>query len=501
MPYFYSASWRFVRNRTNVYKKKTESTICPDGKNATHSLQLPLTLDEYCNPSLSDAVLFKRNKDQVVVREALRYREQRKRKTRTPTQSPVIPKAPKKIEMTTRLLMVHQLWLYRFENIHIMSFPEVSLRQSMIMDTLKKIFPSSKSFDDTPVPSTLDITSMTCIASWLYSFIYLFELPIGFDKPVLDIFEESTAVISNDVDEYFNRKSPKEQEKAANDEKEFFHNIADVRGELSMLRAVVTQQEQVWTTFKVRLLSLVDHLDTELGFAHTKDAHALASSAPQVPDKVVTNSGPSPQKQGNTPTSSNSQAPGKAEENASQQIPGKTETSSSPSSTLPSQGKAEPVDVPRALQMYMEDRASAIGMMQETSSLLQRLKDRIDKIDQDAERVQNLVPQYLELKRSYASIKEANYTATLGAAVFGLSLVTIIFTPLSFAAALLALPSDGIYLNTTADTHTKRTITRYTGKIAYRRKWLLTDDSSCCRVPHSDSNGPFGSSSCVVVQE
>jgi hypothetical protein len=476
MPYLYSASWRFVSNRTKVYAEKTESTICPDGKNATHGLHLPLTLDEYCRPSLSDATLFRRNKDQVVIRVAVRHKEERERKDKKPTLSPIIPKDQKRIESTTRLLMVHQLWVYRFDNIHITSFPEVLLRQSGVMNTLKTHFPSSRrTFDDKIVPSTLDILSTTSIARWLSVFVGLLETPIGFERPVLDIFEESTSIISNDVDEYFNKKSPKEQEKAADDEKEFFHDIADVRGELSMLRAVVIQQEQVWTTFKARLLSLVDHLDTELGFAHRKDAQTVASSTSQVPDKIAMNPSQISQTQGNTPTSSSSYAPGKAKANASQQVPDKTATSSTSTSKSQVPGKTATADVPRALRLYLEDRATAIVIVQETSSLLQRLKDRIDKIDQDAERVQNLIPQYLELKRSYASIKEANYTALLGAAVFAFSIVTIIFTPLSFAAALLALPNDGIYLNTTADTvHTKRTITRYTGKIAYPPRMALS---------------------------
>jgi hypothetical protein len=102
--------------------------------------------------------------------------------------------------------------------------------------------------------------------------------------------------------------------------------------------------------------------------------------------------------------------------------------------------------MPWKLRLYLDIRANASQIIHETTSILQRLKDRIDKVNQDAERVQNLVPQYLELKRSYASIKESHHTAILGAAVFGLSVVTIIFTPLSFALALLALPLDGLFI-------------------------------------------------------
>jgi hypothetical protein len=252
-----------------------------------------------------------------------------------------------------------------------------------------------------------------------------------------------------------------------------------------MMRSVVAQQEQVWRDFEARLMSLIEHLDSELQYPDGKKTHAEPSASSQAPDKVdtisttqasnKTTTGSIPQTPETAGTHSISQVQVKVATGASLQTPGETATSSSSqapdkaeirSSPL-AQGKTEKVKVPGALALYSEIRSSAMRIVDETSSLLRRLKDRIDKVDQDAERVQNLVPQYLDLKRSYASIKEANYTALLGAAVFGLSLVTVVFTPLSFAVALLALPSDGVYLNATDTIHMKRTIAKYTGKIEY----------------------------------
>jgi hypothetical protein len=416
-----------VCSRSTLHEQKTTSTICPDGKNSTHRLLLPLTLDEYCNPSLSEVTLSMRNKDQVVARVALKRQEERGRDDTKPTR--IEPTSAKKICPKTRLLMVHQCWIYRLNNIHILSFPEVLLKQAEVRNALKSLFHHSSSphdgsvsssFDSQSmtslVPSAFDIQSMTSIARWLYVFVALSESPIGLGKPVLDIFEESISVISNDVDQYFNKKSPRQQEKAAKDEKNFFHDIADVRGELSMMRSVVDQQEQVWAAFRARLLLLIEHLDSELELPYRKAANAKVGSAKS-----------------------------------------KAET----------EGKAETEDMPWKLRLYLGIRANANQIIHETTSILQRLKDRIDKVDQDAERVQNLVPQYLELKRSYASIKESHHTAILGAAVFGLSVVTIIFTPLSFAVALLALPDDGVYLNNATDTTYKHTIAKYTGNIEF----------------------------------
>jgi hypothetical protein len=49
----------------------------------------------------------------------------------------------------------------------------------------------------------------------------------------------------------------------------------------------------------------------------------------------------------------------------------------------------------------------------ERTLCVQRLSDHVAKADQDAERVQNLIPQNLELKRSYTAMKEAHNTAIL----------------------------------------------------------------------------------------
>jgi hypothetical protein len=371
--------------------------------NPAHRLLLPLTLDEYCNPSLSDETLAMRNEDQVVVRAAMRYHQEGKEEVTKPTRTQ--PKGVKGIRPKTRLLMVHQCWIYRFNSIHMISFPEVLLYQAEVMKALKSLFHTRPELIHL-VPLLFDIQSMASIARLLYVFVALSESPVGFEKPVLDIFEESISVISNDVDQYFNKKSPREQEKAAKDERDFFHDIADVRGELSMMRSVIAQQEQVWAGFKARLLLLIDHLDSELKSPHRKEADTKADSK---------------------------------------------------------KSEAETEDKPWKLSLYLDIRANAKETFHEMALLLQRFKDRIDKVDQDAERVQNLVPQYLELKRSYASIKESSYTAILGAAVFGLSVVTIIFTPLSFALALLALPLDGLFIGPPEDK--KLFVAEVTGEI------------------------------------
>jgi hypothetical protein len=71
-----------------------------------------------------------------------------------------------------------------------------------------------------------------------------------------------------------------------------------------------------------------------------------------------------------------------------------------------------------------------------------KFKRRISKLDADAERVAKAMDRKLDLKATHASLKEAHTTAIMSAAIFGFTIITIIFTPLSFIISLFALPID-----------------------------------------------------------
>lgn len=332
MPYFYSGTPRSSRDRLRRYNRKTESKICPDGDKATHGLCLPLTLDEYCNLALDDDTLDVLNNDQVLVRSA--RRQQRQDQSRGSD-------AGKKRKPQIRVLMVHQAWVYRFGEHRVFAFPDIVMQEPTILNILSR--------KSGPVLELLLLLS---------AFVNLFETPIGLPKPVLDIFEESISFLSRDVDTYF-KKKPKEQEEAADDEKKYFHEISDIRGELAMIREVISQQQQVWKDLSAELTSRWSN-KSRMAEGHTNETAETA--------RIVT----------------------------------------------------------------------------KTSKQLQRFQDRIERADKDAERVQNLIPQYLELKRSYTAMKESHYTALLGAAVFDFSVVTIIFTPMAFVVALLAVPDNSL---------------------------------------------------------
>jgi hypothetical protein len=74
-------------------------------------------------------------------------------------------------------------------------------------------------------------------------------------------------------------------------------------------------------------------------------------------------------------------------------------------------------------------------------------RERVKKIDRDAERVEKVVADQLNLQRTYAAIRDTRTSVAFGAAVIGFTIITVIFTPLSFMASLFALPIDKLVKN------------------------------------------------------
>jgi hypothetical protein len=69
-------------------------------------------------------------------------------------------------------------------------------------------------------------------------------------------------------------------------------------------------------------------------------------------------------------------------------------------------------------------------------------KLKIERLDNDAQRVKEAILDLINLKGAHASLKESQNSTRLNVAVICFTIVTIIFTPLSFLSSLLALPID-----------------------------------------------------------
>ncbi|KAI0383199.1 hypothetical protein F5Y04DRAFT_250840 [Hypomontagnella monticulosa] len=78
---------------------------------------------------------------------------------------------------------------------------------------------------------------------------------------------------------------------------------------------------------------------------------------------------------------------------------------------------------------------------------IEKYRKRIKKIDADAERIEKSIQDQLNLKRIHVSINDARTSLILSTAVIGLTVITIIFAPLSFMTSLLDLPIDTFLKN------------------------------------------------------
>ncbi|KAE9369116.1 hypothetical protein N431DRAFT_442814 [Stipitochalara longipes BDJ] len=101
-------------------------------------------------------------------------------------------------------------------------------------------------------------------------------------------------------------------------------------------------------------------------------------------------------------------------------------------------------------------------------------KHRIQRIEQDAKRVEERILVQLDLKVKHASLRESHNSLLLSMAVIGFTIITIIFAPLSFLTSLLALPIDHFQdQQSTSKTFTTHYIARWLG-VGEGLTWALT---------------------------
>ncbi|KAH8646201.1 hypothetical protein BX600DRAFT_157723 [Xylariales sp. PMI_506] len=78
---------------------------------------------------------------------------------------------------------------------------------------------------------------------------------------------------------------------------------------------------------------------------------------------------------------------------------------------------------------------------------LDKYKQRVARMDREVERSGQSISDQLDLVRTYASLRDSSFALILSVAVAGLTIITVIFTPLAFITALFALPIDGLVRN------------------------------------------------------
>jgi hypothetical protein len=98
------------------------------------------------------------------------------------------------------------------------------------------------------------------------------------------------------------------------------------------------------------------------------------------------------------------------------------------------------------------------------NSQLPRFKRRIERIIQDAERVNASILTLLDLKSKHASMKESRDSATLNTVAIGFTVIAIVFTPLSFISGLLTLPID-ILISNNSNTYSSGFVAKWMGAL------------------------------------
>ncbi|KAI0861352.1 hypothetical protein F4860DRAFT_177526 [Xylaria cubensis] len=388
MPLIFIGNMQSNKDRKAEHTKQTEDLrYCISKDRKFLEYHMPVTLDEYCSPALPEDVLDDRNKDQVLSR----Y-EKSRRTERDPAQT--LPKnsdmksdsgifdelwtlgrayvgrhlidpqtrktskkqQPEKIAAESDLrpknaVLIRQVWIWKIGN---------SVVATLSDDDVVGLMRAFRSED-----------KYVGIAIILKHLVELFDTPQSdTTKSLLRIYENVLSAISEDVNEYV--KSVLIEDIDVDKEKGFFHQISDFREELSMIKSILAEQEEVWVEFMSSRWPN-QRLDQQQGYRQNNE---------EIKGEI------------------------------SQELP----------SGVNDEATWRKICRPRVL--------------------FNKYRRRITKLEEDAERVERNITTKLDLKQKHAAMREAHSTAIISAAVLGFTIITIIFAPLSFIAALFALPID-----------------------------------------------------------
>ncbi|RWA08170.1 hypothetical protein EKO27_g6936 [Xylaria grammica] len=379
IPYIYVDKRRVLHER----EVEVENDNSLKEKRICLEWHMPTTLDEYCNPSLSEGVLDARNKDQVLGRyekkkkisasapprdgnghhrellnellilvrghirkfgrfvnsqisiELKRKGEAEKNAGGTKGENTTAAgriKATGGGQLRENVVFVHQAWVWMIDKEVIMT----------------RLLPDVWRSDDIRWEIRLQDQARG-IAYLLIEAVRRLERPaVGLEGSLLRTYENALVIIS---------------------EEDLFHQISDLREEASMIKSVLAEQEEVWTEF-MRLMG------------PNKEQGHHSSTGDSMSDKV-------------------------------------SESGSS-----------------------ITEQDSLWGNLRQLQTQFDKYKRRIRKLEEDAERVQQNISTMLDLKQKHAAMREAHSAAVLGATVFGFTVITVIYAPLAFVAALFALPID-----------------------------------------------------------
>ncbi|KAF2095527.1 hypothetical protein NA57DRAFT_79248 [Rhizodiscina lignyota] len=347
--------------------------------------QMARTLDETYYPSLTRKVLNTRNMHQVVTREC-----------KETINGANISDA------TRAILMVPQFWIWGLKDLVISSYsppgklpsrPKDYAPDESVPNERKRREWIEKNIGTLPNLAELKIGSPVAhIAALLIDQIRRFGRiqAIGPYQSPLDIFELGVVRVLSTVDDYM--KDDSLAGDAIVKEKDLVNDIADIRDELAMMDDVLRQQDAVLDSFMKQGGQFLGQQDAELDSLKKQEGQLLGLQDAELDNHF--------RKQSD-------------------------------------------------LTLSRDDTAIALTNLQAARDEIKGYRERVSKIDKDAERVDKTVQDRLNLKRTFASIRDARASIRdaktsllLAIAVIGFTVITILFAPLAFMTALFALNID-----------------------------------------------------------
>lgn len=389
---------------------------------AGKDLHLELTLDEYCKPSLGKQ-LAARNSDQVLSKYELDEIGRRKSKHSSSGRvNKVVGTNVGKFELKNPdLLTVRQAWLWMVDNFVIVSLGDQRFG-----------FPNPEAFAgwDVKLHSMKPTEAQTSAAEFyrLRMRIGLFlsdliNLPnepqaTGLSQKFFDTFESAIVGLSDRVSQYLrfpiqdlgtlgggDRKAAEHfdfDDFDIMEEATFFHDIGDIREELAMILSVISRQEDLW---KESMQTMLPDRWVDGRFVSPSKAAWQVQRA--VPDTIGTPEG----------------------ETEDDKVKARFKRTDFARMYHPVTGT---------------DLADIWQVIERPQAQFEQYKRRIAQLNDSAARVESSIAAVVDLRSKHASMKEAHSTAIMSAAVFGFTLVTIVFTPLSFMLSLFALPIQNL---------------------------------------------------------
>lgn len=377
-------------------------------------LHVSVTLDEFSKPALDAQHLKEHITDQILYK----YADWKAEKLKT----------SKTKASDVKIITVSQAWMWMVQDFVITAtcklppeFPEM---------------PRDSRYQNTNSHEDSDRQFRMRIGKYLSDLIDFPNQPekAGLSENIFSTFERAISIIADRASAFLKLSITTRQQSSQNfgmedfdvdREAEYLHDIVDLRGELAMIQSVFAQQEQVWKQ-AIRALFPRHWRDDRFQAPLAGTYGPALKQSRHADDREHTNDKPAKH-----------DGEEKQEKGTYDRARAYEKQAKSNGDSMHSTAKTKASLDDRGLTEEYEEVWYIIARPQ---TQFETYRQRIARLDEDAARVEDSIKTTLDLRAKHATMAEAHATAQMSAAIFGFTIITIIFTPLSFMVSLFALP-------------------------------------------------------------